>query len=288
MKNEVVEQRSAGEGQVTRSMASTMLHPLLVMWLSPRLILWWAVATAAGVAVRLPFARFQIIPHQVDFHPGVVIVPLGAVFLGPAGAWGAAAASLVGDWLLGHWNWAAAFRATGFFFFALGTQRLWESSFLSSGTGVDRQATWMKTLRFLFVTWPGCFTAAVWQAVGSEMFRFYPFSYVVTLLVFNNLLFCILLGLPLYRIMARQWAGRFGSWDNGVSHSEGTANLSLLAMLSLFLAGVAACLAGIYTSILFYNVGIMQPFILGSHAGILVPFVVVPFLILQAIGAFAR
>ena len=58
------------------------------MWLYPRMVVWVILTVLAGVLVRLPFAQVPIIPHYLDFHPGIALVPLSGVFFGPAGAWG--------------------------------------------------------------------------------------------------------------------------------------------------------------------------------------------------------
>jgi hypothetical protein len=148
-----------------------------------------------GVLARLPFAHFQIIPHYLDFHPGVILVPLAGVFFGPAGAWGSLAASLIGDRLMGPWGAISIFRALGFFFFALSAQKMWNFSFWFEVGHVKPSLSWSHTARFILVSWPGCALAASWQGLGSELLRLYPFIYVASLLMLNNMLFCTLLGL---------------------------------------------------------------------------------------------
>ena len=94
------------------------------MWLYPRMVVWVILTVLAGVLARLPFAQVPIIPHYLDFHPGVVLVPLAGVFFGPAGAWGSLVASIIGDRLMGPWGAITLFRALGFFAFALSAQKM--------------------------------------------------------------------------------------------------------------------------------------------------------------------
>jgi hypothetical protein len=263
------------------------MKTLLTMWTAPRLVGWFFLTVAVEILVRVPFLGAQMIPHHLDFQPGIVFVPLAAVFFGPAGAWGALAASLLGDKLLGQWNVLSFFRAAGFFFFALGTQQLWDFTFRRNAPAPELNRTWFHALRFTFVSWAGCLLAASWRALGSEMMRAYPFAYIVSLLVLNNLLFCTLLGAVLYRLMAGYWVPRFGGWRDALSDAVWQrTSLSNGALITI--GGLGSCLAGLFISGAVYDVGPLQPFVLGSHTGVLVPIVVIPFLIAQAVGVFRR
>jgi hypothetical protein len=258
---------------------------LLSMWLHPRMVAWFALTAFLGVAVRLPFARFQMIPHHLDFNPGAVLAPLSGVFFGPAGAWGSMAASLVADKLLGQWNGLSLFRALSFFFFALTAQKLWD--FLLLGVRpTPPEATWTSALRYVFVSWVGALTAAAWQALGSELLRAYPFAYIFSLLTLSHLVFCSLLGVPLYLVMAREWVPFFGEW-RGVMAGElddgGTTSRNAALIL---IGAIGAPGAGLFISRAVYHIGMFQPFVLGAYTGFLVPLVVIPFLAAGVVGVF--
>ena len=262
----------------------TSVLPLFAMWLSPRLLAWFALTVLLGVIARLPFAHFQIIPHYLDFHPGVILVPLAGVFFGPAGAWGSLAASLIGDWLVGPWGAISVFRALGLFFFALSAQKMWNFSFWFEVGHLKPAHSWNHTARFILVSWAGCVLAAAWQGLGSELLRLYPFIYVASLLALNNILFTALLGLPLYRLMAGLWVPRFGTWEEAMGADAGPGSPSLRNVLFIAGGAVAAWAGGFYVSELAYHVGPLVPFALGAHTGILVPLTVIPMLILNAAG----
>jgi hypothetical protein len=264
------------------------LRSLILMWKSRRLVLWFFLTVLVQLLFRFPFLRAQMIPHHLDFQPGVVLVPLAAVFFGPAGVWGALVASLVGDKLFGQWNLLSWYRAAGFFFFALGTMRLWDFTFRRDAPAADLSRSWFLALRFTFVSWSGCFLAASWRAMGSELARAYPFAYIVSLLVLNNLLFCTLLGAAFYRLMAGYWVPRFGGWREAMPGGDEPQRTSLLNAFFIVAGGVGSCLAGLLVSNAFYNVGPLQPFVLGSATGVLVPVTVIPFLLVQAVGALRR
>lgn len=261
---------------------------LLTMWLKPRLIAWFAATVVLGILARLPFAHFQIIPHYLDFHPGVILVPLAGVFFGPAGAWGSFAASLIGDRLMGPWGVTSIFRALGFFFFALSVQKMWNFSFWFEVGHVKPTRAWNHTARFILISWLGSAVAASWQGLGSELFRLYPFIYVASLLMLNNMLFCTLFGLPLYRLMAGLWIPRFGTWAEALGADAGPGSPSFRNVIFIAAGGVAALLTGFYISELVYHVSPLQPFTLGAYTGIFVPLVVIPMLIVNAAGLFLK
>ncbi|MFH0953424.1 MAG: hypothetical protein V1873_03745 [Verrucomicrobiota bacterium] len=259
------------------------MKELVTMWTSPRLVLGFFVTAAFQVAVRVPFAWFQMIPYYLDFHPGVVFVPLAGVFFGPAGAWGSLAASLLGDRLMGPWGWISVFRGLGFFLFALSTQKIWDAALSRHAEPAEPAPTWNHTLRFIFASWPGCLLGAAWQGLGAELLGAYPFAYVMILLAMNNLLFCTMLGLPLYRLAARYWVPRFGGWHESLGAGAPTTPMSV----ALIVAGAAgACLLGWFVSWFRYGVELFEPFVLGTRTGILVPLCVVPLLLAHAAGVF--
>ena len=251
------------------------------MWLSPRMMVFVALTMVLQMLARLPFLPMQLIPRHLDFQPGMVLVPLSAVFFGPAGVWGSLAASLLGDKLFGQWNALSWYRAASVFFFALGTMRLWDVAFRRSSPPLELSRSWVMALRFTFVAMPGCFAAAAWRAIGSELLRAYPFAYIVSLLVLNNLLFCTLLGSVLYELMAGSWVVRCGDW-RAVMGVEDEGRTSLFNGLLIAAAGLGACVAGLYVSKAVYHIGPLQPFMLGTSTGPGVPWVVIPLLLVQA------
>lgn len=249
-----------------------------------RSLLAFFLTVALQVLVRAPFARFQMIPQYLDFHPAAVLVPLAAVVFGPPGCWGSLAASVLGDRLMGPWGGITLFRAAGFFFFARSTLVLWNTTLQSHGDAVEPKATWTSTLRFVFAAWPACCAGGAWQALGSELLGAYPFTYVMTLLVLNNVLFCTMLGLPLYRLAARWWVQRAGWWGDALPAGSGAAPWLNAALAAGGAAG--ACIIGALVSSALYRVEVFQPFVLGSRTGVWVPLTVIPLLIVNAVGAF--
>lgn len=259
------------------------LRPLLAMWLYPRLIAWFLATVALLVLARLPFARFQIIPHYLKFTPGVILVPLAGVFWGPAGAWGALAASLAGDRLTGMWGVLSPYRAAANFLFALSAQKLWDVSPRGEAS-LTHAPSVSHTLRFLLAAWPGCFAAAGWVALGCEINGFYPFPYIASLALAHNLAFVTLTGAAVYRLTARTAAPRFGSWREVMAADAGPATDPLPALV-IWVGSLGACAAGWLAGALIYRMGPFEPFVIGITCGAWVEALVIPFLAVQVLGA---
>ena len=266
---------------------TSSLRVLFSMWLYPRMVVWVILTVLAGVLARLPFAQVPIIPHYLDFHPGIALVPLSGVFFGPAGAWGSALASVAGDAMFDMLDGLSVFRALGFFLCACAAQRGW-AVFSDFDNPQGKNTTWARTLRFIFTSWPACFIAAVWQALGLEWLRVYPFIYIASILALNNLLFCTLLGLPLYRLMARHWVINFGTWRRIMSRSPLPGATSPVSAALILIGAFGAGLVGWYVSGACYRVHLWQPFVLGTHTGQWLVWAIAPFLILQLVGLFRK
>jgi hypothetical protein len=179
----------------------------------------------------------------------------------------------------GTWNGISWFKAIGEGLFALSSGRLW----LVANGADDESLSWTQSLKFVVTTWPGCLSAAAWTALGSEVLRVYPFAYVVSLLGLSHLLYCTVLGLPLYRVMVRQWARRWGSAEGIGQKRPSGVSISLVVLGSL-----GAVCGGLMISQMVYKLGLWQPFMIGTTTGWVVSAVVVLFLLMQGIGVFRR
>jgi len=250
----------------------------------PRLVTWFLFSAITFIVLQLPFMWIQIIPGHLRFNPGIALVPVVGIFFGPAGACGVFVGSLLSDVIMGQWGPLSFFRGFGVFFFALGTQQLWDISFGHKKVSHTPNDSWVAVLKYIFVAWPGCFVDAAWRALGSELLRDYPFVYILSLVLLLNLLFCTLLGAPLYRLMAGKWTSCFGTWRDYDKSKERKSG-SIVTTFIVFSAGIVACLTGLFASHIFYNIGPFLPFILGTSTGWIVPVVVIPFLFLQAVTA---
>lgn len=264
------------------------MRPLLTMWTSPRLTAWCLLAFVGMLALRALFMPVHILPYYLDFNPGIVLVPLTAVFWGPAGVWGCALGGLAGDLIAGYNPGWIAFRFVGVFLFGLTSKRLWDAyPWAPSGSDshADRPGA---ALRFLAVSWFGVAVATAWQGLGVEVLRIYPYAYMGGLVLVHHLLFVTLLGLPFYRIWVRNLAPRLGTWREAISVRGELTPLSFTGLSLVTGGAIGACLGGFLVSGMTYRVWPFQPYVLGTVTGPLVKVAVIPFLLCHLVGLFRR
>lgn len=230
----------------------------------------FAACTLAQLLPTLLFSRLHLIPHHLDFNPGVVLTPLAGVLFGPAGVWSALAASLGADWILGTLGAGSLFPAAGMTVFAWTVWRLWDAV-------VESGASWGRAAFFVLACVPGSLAAAAWRALGSEMLGLYPYAYIVGVAAVHHMVFCTLLGPPLFMAAAR------------FEHPRAGRTTLLRAGVAVG-GAVAAVLLGVGISRSVYGIGPFEPFVLGLRAGRWVPAAVIPLLVLQlaALAGFPK
>jgi energy-coupling factor transport system substrate-specific component len=245
------------------------------------MVSWFLLTLVLFLLARLPFLKVPLIPYYVEYMPAIALAPLVGVFWGPAGALGVAAGSLAGDMLYGYWGLLSPYRALGLFLYAYSAWQLWDYSMMRLGRRGGLDPNWGQTVRFLMVSWPGCFAAAVWPALGADQFRFYPLTYVASLLLFNNLLFVTLLGPAFYRILARELVPHFGCWRDVMGEVRPMTGRGAV----LHLVGSIGCwVVVIFAGGMFYEMWPTQAAVLGSTTGRGLQYLVLPFLLMQVAG----
>jgi len=257
------------------------------MWKYPRLAAWFVITTMLVVLVRLPFAMASPVPHYIDFNPGIVIVPLAAVFWGPAGVLGCLAGTLLGDGLFGMWSEFTIFRAIGVVCFAASAQRLWQTDGLRKKHASQHSADVSSTFHFICISIPGCFLASTWAGWGSEFLGLYPFPYFASIVLLNNLLYVVLLGAVCYPLFVRKFITDENTWD-AIMGAEATASpLSAKATVCLWGGAIGAYVAGCFAAWLFYQTTPFKYYILGTTAGLGLLVIITPFMLLQIAALFS-
>ena len=241
------------------------MKPLIEMWRHPRLVAWFLITTLLTVLVRLPFFKAPIVPQFVDFHPGIVLVPLSAVFWGPAGALGSMAGTLIADWLTAMWTPISGFKAVGILFFALSSKRIWDAIPPIADTPGGHASTWRATLRFLICSLPGICIAAMLPAWGCESAKLYPFTYIATLIFCHHILWVSLLGVALYRALAREMVPQFGTWRDVMDVDQRIRPVRGWGVLAQVVGGVGGLAASMLLSGWTFKIWPNQIYMLGSY-----------------------
>ncbi len=243
---------------------------MIWVWCRPRLWAWIPALSLLIGLLRAGMARWpvaMIIPGFTWIDPGVALVPLAGLFGGPAGAWAAAAGTLIGDALGGQWNAMTPWRAAGAGVWALSAMTLWDATFWSASPAPDHRPHWGPTLRGLWSIWPGALAAATVTAIGSDLLRLYAFPYALALHAIHHWVFSWVLGVSLYRILAREWTPAWGTWRSRAGLAPTDASMDL-RRASLLLAGILLMAAGgeLYARFA-QGLRLLEPYILGLHAG---------------------
>ncbi len=247
------------------------------------MVAWFIITMVILVIFRLPFAPVQMLPFCLEFNPSVVLVPLFGIFWGPAGAWGAAAAAVWGDKVLGMWSGLTFFKAAGFFMMALTAQQLWYEPLVPSCRMRQHDRRWRSIFRFVIIALPGSFAAAVWTGLGSEWFRLYPFPYLASLLVLHHVIFVTLLAPAAYSVMVRRFYPYWGTWRD-VMHVKYEHKGSMRRALSLWIGSLGAYAAGCFAGATFYRIQPLDSYVLGTTCGGWLPILVIPFMLLHLSG----
>ncbi|MEM7394117.1 MAG: hypothetical protein AAF492_17395, partial [Verrucomicrobiota bacterium] len=223
----------------------------------------------------------------MDFNPGVVLAPLTGVFWGPAGAWGCAVGSLMSDSFFGMWSDLSYYRAAGLFLFALSSKRLWDSFPDWFRGGIDHAPVWNAALRFSIIAMPGCFIAASWSALGSQLLRLYPFSYYLTLQLAVNLISILLLGAALYRLGVSEIVAHLGTWKDVMNPKKIYRPVSLIGVGLLVIGSFGVCIAGLsYSGFHYGHWPARTAYVLGTISEPKIMNVILPFFVLQLLGLF--
>ncbi len=250
----------------------------------PRLLMWMPVAALLPAGLQWAFAHVPAIPHYLCFNPGVVVIPLAGLFLGPAGAWAAVAGTLAGDWASGFWGPLTPWRAGGAMAWAFTTQQLWDLSWLPGCCGPEHRARPGQTIRFIMAAIPGALVAAAWPALGSDVHHLYAYPYYFGILAVHNMVFTLLPGLALYRILAREIAPGPAGWRKAMGIRDHEALVSLPRGLILFATAAGAPVAGV---IIGAAAGGWRPFVPGVIGTSCGPSLVWPLAALLALHGLA-
>jgi energy-coupling factor transport system substrate-specific component len=184
---------------------------LLAMWSETRMVVYTAVTGALYFAVLTPFKWAVLVPGFSEVRPGVAI-PLALSFLfGPAAAWGAGVGNLIGDFF-GTLGPGSIPGFIGNFLLAYAPYSLTRAWGFAPTAG--RQLGWKGAAAIAVSLIVAAFACATFIAWGLHILGLVPFQVLGPVIVTNNTLVGLVLGVPLSLLMLP----RAAKW--GVSYAE--------------------------------------------------------------------
>jgi energy-coupling factor transport system substrate-specific component len=185
------------------------MREVFAMWKSTRMVVLVALSAALYAALLIPFKGFVLIPGITEVRPASVLpVVLGLLF-GPAGAWGAAIGNLIGDFF-GTLGIISLSGFVGNFMFAYIPYKLWINlNRVAPREYAPDLTDSRKAITFIAATIIGAAGCALPIAWFLEVLGMVPFAALGSIILLNNSIPAILLGIPLMVILFP----RIKKWD---------------------------------------------------------------------------
>lgn len=252
--------------------------------LGSRSVLWFAAAFGLLFLVRVPFLLIHYVPYHLPFEPWAALIPLVGVLWGAPAVLAVGAATLLGDWMAGLRGALPVYHALGLMAWAWSARTLWVTRAPNRDTPEYEppSVTWSAALYFLAISVPGAVAAAACMALGSDIVRSYPFSYVALITTVNHLFFLAVFGAVLYRLFEREVAVRFGTWDRMTGGTRRPAKWALI-LQTIGAAGAWGIGYGVAIRLGYPARG---PTVLGDTVGLRLLPGVLPCLLVFGIGLF--
>lgn len=171
------------------------------MWRYPKMIVLFAVVTAAFALVSLFCSDFTLIPGYSNVRPvNGLPVTMGLLF-GPAGAVGCAAGNVLGDIFRGELGWASIGGALGNFLFAWIPYRWWDATHRHGGRAIPNIFAWRRLLAFVVLSAVAASVCALVVAASISLASGDGFFPTLLVILQNNLLGAYIVGLPLFAVL---------------------------------------------------------------------------------------
>ncbi|GAB4348496.1 MAG: QueT transporter family protein [Candidatus Abyssubacteria bacterium] len=184
------------------------MREVVTMWKYTKMVVLVAVTAAFYAALVFMFKFLVIVPGLTEIRPGSVIPVVFGLLFGPAGAWGAAFGNVIGDFS-GTLGPGSVGGFVGNFFYGLLGYKIWGHMGLASSEvdlAIDSRP---KALNFILVSILSSLACADIIAWWLETIRIFPFVAFAPIVLINNLVFCLVIGIPLMRLLY----GRLNKWD---------------------------------------------------------------------------
>ncbi|HOU31818.1 MAG TPA: QueT transporter family protein [Synergistaceae bacterium] len=185
------------------------MYEVFSMWGKTKMVVLVALCAGLYAALLIPFKGFVLIPGVTEFRPASALPVVMGLLFGPAGAWGSAIGNLIGDFF-GSLGIGSLFGFVGNFFFAYVPYKLWIN--LGLVPSQDREphpTSRRKVVAYVVVSFLGSAGCALPIAWGLELLGMVPFGALGSIIVLNNTIPAVVLGLPILTVLYP----RIKKWD---------------------------------------------------------------------------
>jgi energy-coupling factor transport system substrate-specific component len=258
------------------------------MWRHTKMVVLAAVTAALYAGLMLPFKAIVIIPGFTELRPAVCIPVIFGLLFGPAAAWGSAVGNLIGDTLGGMLGPSSAFGFVGNFLLAAIPFALYKSFTKREKTQAPKLSGARSWLAFAGTVVAASAVCAATIGIGVDLFRFYPYAMMASVIFINNVVMPLIIGPILLGLLATR-VGKWGLfWRDVMRPEEISRGLLPQVFCSLQIAAVVgAFVTGYFVSMTDYGARLVQAYEFGAGpTGPKVPIFVAPFLAVVIICFF--
>lgn len=179
------------------------------MWGKTKMVVLVALCAGLYAALLIPFKGLVLIPGVTEFRPASALPVVMGLLFGPAGAWGSAIGNLIGDFF-GTLGGGSLFGFFGNFIFAYVPYKIWTNlGLVPKGDLEPCVTTPRKAAAYVVADLLGSMGCALTIAWGLELLGIMPYAAMSIILMLNNSILSIVLGLPILMVLYP----RVKKWD---------------------------------------------------------------------------
>ena len=177
------------------------MKEVITMWKSTKMIILVALSAAIYAVVLIAFKGvLVIIPGITELRPANVFPIIFGLMFGPAGAWGAAIGNLIGDFF-GTLGPGSIGGFVGNFYLGFVTYKMWGAMLPKKDAAVQNVNTWQRFAAYVLVSLLAAVACGVIIGWWLDVLGMVPFSFLSTVISFNNFLHELILGPPLLLLL---------------------------------------------------------------------------------------
>ncbi len=245
------------------------MKDIFSMWKYTKMVSLVSLSAALYAALLIPFKSIQLFPG-VDIRIATVMVPVAGILFGPAGAWGCAIGNLVSDFF-GTMGTGSIFGFWGNFFFAYATYKIW----YSGKDNYPEVHSFKKIIKYIISCIGG--TAAITAIIMwglSALLGFVPYKVLGPIIVANNSIVPLALGVPLLMVITRR-LDRWGLLFTSIMKPEDfrQTRTELVGNVIFWVCSIGSFILSMYLSIT-----------KGMDTGMTLTLINLPFIILTLVG----